>query len=243
MSEKSEKSYILLKADFHVHSTFSDGYYTPTQLVALYANKSYDVIALTDHDTVEGYGEARLEGERLGLIIIKGEEISCQFPDKSFKHILALFIETTIQIDWKAWRTMEVQTYFDLIHQQGGLGIVAHAWQNWSSNWKSYQNASYIDGWEYTPWQCSSVQEWLFQFSNKIYLLNHDFQGDSKGTSESQLSSYYTVILAHNRTLEGAREALNSRRTVAYSSGKYYGNPYVIALLIQNERWDVIRRG
>ena len=44
--------------DLHVHSTFSDGTYTPKELVALAAAKELRAMALTDHDTVAGVPEA-----------------------------------------------------------------------------------------------------------------------------------------------------------------------------------------
>ena len=44
--------------DLHVHSTFSDGTLTPTQLVEHAMENHLTAFALTDHDTVDGLGEA-----------------------------------------------------------------------------------------------------------------------------------------------------------------------------------------
>ena len=46
-----------MTADLHTHSTASDGQYTPTKLVRLAKERSLDVLALTDHDTVDGLEE------------------------------------------------------------------------------------------------------------------------------------------------------------------------------------------
>lgn len=45
--------------DLHVHSTMSDGTYTPSQLIKLAKDKGLKAIALTDHDTIYGNKEAR----------------------------------------------------------------------------------------------------------------------------------------------------------------------------------------
>ena len=49
---------IMGQVDLHVHSTSSDGTYTPTELVNYAIEKGLDAFALTDHDTVDGIDEA-----------------------------------------------------------------------------------------------------------------------------------------------------------------------------------------
>lgn len=51
--------------DLHLHSTYSDGRYTPTELVQVAVYRNIRVIALTDHDSWNGYKEAALEADRL----------------------------------------------------------------------------------------------------------------------------------------------------------------------------------
>lgn len=55
----------MLPIDLHVHSTRSDGTYTPTQLVDYAMEKSLTAFALTDHDTVDGLEEAVSYAEKL----------------------------------------------------------------------------------------------------------------------------------------------------------------------------------
>ena len=45
--------------DLHMHSTYSDGTYTPAELVTYAKKKGLSGISLTDHDTIEGLNEAR----------------------------------------------------------------------------------------------------------------------------------------------------------------------------------------
>lgn len=63
------------KIDLHMHSTFSDGVFTPTELVELRKKEGYDVVAVTDHDGAKGVKEALAAGERYGVTVIPGIEI------------------------------------------------------------------------------------------------------------------------------------------------------------------------
>lgn len=63
-------------ADLHTHSTASDGQYAPGALVGLAKEQGIEVLALTDHDTLDGTGEAAEAGERLGVKVVRGVELS-----------------------------------------------------------------------------------------------------------------------------------------------------------------------
>lgn len=64
--------------DLHTHSTFSDGQYSPPELVALAKKCGISVLALTDHDTTDGVAEATSAGEKLGVRVIPGIEFSAR---------------------------------------------------------------------------------------------------------------------------------------------------------------------
>jgi predicted metal-dependent phosphoesterase TrpH len=78
--------------DLHIHSTASDGSYSPTAVVRQAKEGGLMAIALTDHDTVDGLAEALAAGDREGLEVIPGVEISAQFPGGTM-HILGLFVD------------------------------------------------------------------------------------------------------------------------------------------------------
>jgi len=106
------------KADLHMHSTYSDGVATPEQILHhVQHNTNLDVIALTDHDVIEGSLRMRdlCEKGNYRFDFIVGEEISTKEG-----HMLALFIEKRIQAGLSMERSIE------LVHEQGGLAIVAH---------------------------------------------------------------------------------------------------------------------
>ena len=64
--------------DLHTHSTASDGQYAPEEVVRQAKERGLEVLALTDHDTLDGVEEAVRAGERLGLKVLRGIEIGVQ---------------------------------------------------------------------------------------------------------------------------------------------------------------------
>lgn len=62
--------------DLHIHTTASDGTDSPEAVVALAAEKGFSIIAITDHDTMCGVPEAVAAGEKYGVRVIGGVEIS-----------------------------------------------------------------------------------------------------------------------------------------------------------------------
>ena len=56
--------------DLHMHSIYSDGTYTPSQLVTYAKKKGLSALSLTDYDTIDGLDEARRQSEILLNIII-----------------------------------------------------------------------------------------------------------------------------------------------------------------------------
>jgi hypothetical protein len=80
--------------DFHTHTTVSDGSLTPTELVRRAKTNGVTGFALTDHDTVDGIEEARAEGERCGIEVLGGIELSVNEADGSrAMHVLGLGLD------------------------------------------------------------------------------------------------------------------------------------------------------
>jgi 3',5'-nucleoside bisphosphate phosphatase len=74
--------------DLHVHSAVSDGSDAPAALVAAAARAGVEVLALTDHDTVAGVGEAREAGVVLGVEVLTGCEVTAEVAGRVV-HLLA----------------------------------------------------------------------------------------------------------------------------------------------------------
>jgi predicted metal-dependent phosphoesterase TrpH len=73
--------------DLHTHTKASDGSLTPKELVALALRHKISVLAVTDHDTVDGITEAALAAAEAGIIFIPGIEIEIEFNPGEF-HLL-----------------------------------------------------------------------------------------------------------------------------------------------------------
>lgn len=105
-------------AELHCHTTASDGVVTPEALVQAAERLGLDVLAVTDHDTIDGALRARdhalATGARVEVIV--GMEVTTRRQD----HIVGLFLERAPPI------FRSVPDTVDAIHAQGGLAIVAH---------------------------------------------------------------------------------------------------------------------
>ncbi len=80
-----------VRIDLHTHSTASDGTDPPAEVVRRARLAGLDVVALTDHDTVEGHGEAR-RALPPGLTFVPGMELSCDLDGRSL-HLLAYLFD------------------------------------------------------------------------------------------------------------------------------------------------------
>jgi predicted metal-dependent phosphoesterase TrpH len=112
-------------ADLQIHTRFSDGSDSPRDVLRWAERKRLDVIAITDHDTIEGAliaGELALESRSYPDVIV-GEEVSSVDG-----HILGLFLHTRVPPGLSAEETVAA------IHEQGGIAIAAHPyWRHASS--------------------------------------------------------------------------------------------------------------
>jgi len=81
-----------MTADLHLHSTYSDGSYTPEELVKEAVEKNFKTIAIADHDTVEGVVKAKEAAENFDIEVIPAIEFST-FREKAEIHILGYFID------------------------------------------------------------------------------------------------------------------------------------------------------
>jgi predicted metal-dependent phosphoesterase TrpH len=80
-------------ADLHLHTNFSDGTYTPEELVAQAKKHGLAAIALTDHDTVEGCPRAAAACAAAGIEFVAGSELTAEQNGNEI-HILGYFLDT-----------------------------------------------------------------------------------------------------------------------------------------------------
>jgi hypothetical protein len=111
-----------MKIDFHCHSYFSkDGICSPEDLLRIAKRKGLDGIAITDHNSTRSWNRAREEADRLGMILIKGEEIKIKKNNKTVGELLAYFIKDEINPQGKS-----IEDIISEIKNQDGICIIAH---------------------------------------------------------------------------------------------------------------------
>ncbi len=80
-------------ADLHLHTNFSDGTYTPEELAGHAHRHGLTVVALTDHDTVDGCPRMATACEQLGLEFIPASELTAELDGNEI-HLLGYFLDT-----------------------------------------------------------------------------------------------------------------------------------------------------
>lgn len=78
--------------DFHMHTTHSDGTYSPEELMRACRDKNLVCVSVTDHDTMSSFEVCESEAQKLGIELVSGIEISAVFEPGTM-HILGYFLD------------------------------------------------------------------------------------------------------------------------------------------------------
>ncbi|MGQ1909276.1 PHP domain-containing protein [Marinifilum sp. RC60d5] len=124
--------------DLHIHTSASDGSYSPRELVDYAVKKKLSAIAITDHDTMKGIEEAMsyIDKLKLPIELIPGMEVSALGMDGVYgTHILAYFIDKTPEERARIITNVEVdlrkssgtpKEVIKIISAYGGIASLAH---------------------------------------------------------------------------------------------------------------------
>src|SRR5947209_1944160 len=111
------------RADLHVHSTHSDGLFTPAEIVARARRAGLVAVALADHDTLNGYAEAR--GAAAGSVeVIPGVEITCEHDGQEL-HLLGYFVrpdDPALNAALERLRGQRAERFAEMAERLRGLG-------------------------------------------------------------------------------------------------------------------------
>ena len=110
--------------DLHAHSTASDGAFPPADVVGHAATVGLVALALTDHDTVDGVPEATAAGERLGVRVIAGVELSA-FDGPREVHLLGLHLvdPTGMEAGLATFRSARRARAEEIVQRLNRLGV------------------------------------------------------------------------------------------------------------------------
>ncbi len=96
------------EVDLHAHTVFSDGLFTPEELVTEAERIKLAAVAITDHDAVGGIDRALDAGRKLQLEVVPGVEMSCNTNSVDV-HMLAYYID---------YQNQAVQDFFEIVRQK-----------------------------------------------------------------------------------------------------------------------------
>src|SRR5438105_6985321 len=102
-------------ADLHLHTTYSDGRAAPADVLRKAIETGLRVIAITDHDRIDGALVAAAAAAGTGCEVVIGEEIS-----SAGGHVAGLFLTSVVPPGLSVAATVAA------IHEQGGLAVAVH---------------------------------------------------------------------------------------------------------------------
>ncbi|HKW58190.1 MAG TPA: CehA/McbA family metallohydrolase [Candidatus Dormibacteraeota bacterium] len=198
------------RADLHMHTTASDGWPQPHQVVDHAASLGLDVIAVTDHDTIDGALRAADHAiRRRGLEVVVGEEVSSRDG-----HIVGLFLERRIRPGMSAAATVHA------IHDQGGLAVAVHPF--WRTQRRVRGGPVHGVGWLAAELEFDAIE--VENATPGFYVLNQLARRMNMGVGASELGGSDAHILDAvgraytefpGRTSRALQTAILNGRTVA----------------------------
>ena len=211
--------------EIHCHTDYSrgikvkyDGVTRPADVIAAAARKGLDAIAITDHNTMKGYEQAKRWGKKYGIAEFPGEEMNTRDG-----HVLAFGIQETIRPGLSALDTI------DRIHSQGGLAVAVHPFD------------IKHEGLGQLSFQCDAVETFnainvdrLSNMHAKRFCRSHDmpFTAGSDAHSAEMIGRAVNELRADS--LDTAIKAIKKRRNIIHPH-------YHSALVMMNWALDRLR--
>jgi hypothetical protein len=218
------------RADLHVHTTFSDGTLTPEDILNYYAMfPELHVVAITDHDTLDGALRVREFRDAhpevfSGVEVIVGEEVSTRDG-----HVLGLFLEHWVPPGLPAAETIA------RIHEQGGLAIAAHPYTHLLpfTDLRGVKSLILTLPFDAVETRNSNITEWYANYWTS-------WQARSRGLcAVGSSDAHFQEAIGRCYTLFAGRTAADLRRAIAdkatRAGGRVYG-PLTLARYLAR-RW------
>lgn len=221
--------YRVLEADFHMHSTYSDGTLSPASLVRQGRRRGLDVLGVTEHNTVvagriaQAWAETAMGGD--APLVIPGEEITT-----GGYHIIAVGLNQTVS------PTGSVEAAVAEIHRQGGVAIGAHPVKHFQAGLAPVRMQ--LDGLEVMHPIAYAGRSAAWSWTD---MLSYYEETSPRPAAIGSSDYHFASILGFCRTLVFVREpvdanavleAIRARRTVVVDPhGKLLGAPHLVEAL------------
>ena len=223
--ENHRAGYRVLEADFHVHTTLSDGSLTPLGIARQAERRGLDVIALTEHNSALPGGVARAWAHaRGGPLVLRGEEVT-----SSRFHLIAVGIDETVSPN------QPLSDVIADIHRQRGIAIAAHPVKRY---WNEYEPVlGQLDGSEvmhplaysdaFAGWRWEDLRSFYEKTPGLMAIGSSDYHW---GSHLGLCRTY--VFVQEPVSEESVMEALRARRTVVIDrTGRHYGAPDLVTAM------------
>lgn len=238
--------YEVLRGDFHMHTTHSDGSLSPADRVLEAWQYGYDVIAITDHRNFQACEEARSMADALGILFIRGLETGLS----NNEHLVALDFSADYEPrnphDWSETRGQPQVFYQDQwqrLAAAGGYVLYAHPhvglrepmlWGIGQGLLQGIEVKNDVVGSDWNTvfshgtWWYPSAFDWAVDYGLTIFANSdvHAARGDTEQAT--------TLVLTKERSVAGVMEALRAGRTLASFNNMLCGHEWVLELLMAN---------
>jgi len=239
--------FVTLVCDFHLHTVFSDGAVWPTVRVEEAWREGLDAIAITEHledrhhraevtgSSNTAYEKAVGRAQELGILLIRGGEITRSMPPGHFNAIFVKDADALAVDDWRAAIGAAVA--------QGAFVFWNHpGWRQPGTIpvWYEEHSELYQKGWlhgievvnsrEYYP----EVQAWCTE--KHLTLLGNSDAHEPTGMEYDFAAGEHrplTLVFARRRSVEAIEEALRARRTAVYWENLLIGEVRYLQAMFQ----------
>jgi len=229
--------YLTLKCDLHTHTVFSDGAVWPTVRVEEAWQEGLDAISITDHieylphkedikpNHNRPYEIAKPRADELGIILIKGTEITRSMPPGHFN---AIFLQDVDPLDTKEWRDA-----IKAANDQGAFVFWNHpGWRQpdeipiWYDEHSELLQKGHFQGIEIVNQYSYYPEAFQWALDKKLTIIgNSDIHSPIHGTYDLAQGQHrpITLIFAGEKSGQSIKEALLARRTAVYHENLLMG--------------------
>lgn len=190
---------MLVRADLHVHSVYSDGKASPREIIATAAEKGLKVISITDHDTFAGSLMARKISTSYDVLVIPGVEVRTEHGD------VLLYCETEINFPRK------VDHLIDVAHANNCIVVPAHPFDVLRLGIGDYIYE--FDGWDAIEvWNASANKRANYKAIEAAKVLGKPGIANSDAHLPEEIGAAYNYIEVPDLKIDDVLEAIRRNR-------------------------------
>ncbi|MEM0246556.1 MAG: PHP domain-containing protein [Desulfurococcaceae archaeon] len=190
---------VLIRADLHTHSTFSDGKASPLEIVYVAGDRALGAVSITDHDTFRGSIVAKKLAITYGILVIPGAEMRTDRGD------ILVYCDREVDLPKR------ISLLIEKAHEENCLVVPAHPFDfirlGIGDLVYEYQVWDAIE-----VWNASSTKGANYQALEAAKMLNKPGIANSDAHIPEEVGSAYTLIEVDDLTVDSVLEAIRRNR-------------------------------